>query len=404
MGRAPILLALLTAAAAVAAAGLAASAAAALPPRPFNVVWDVPAQGCHHRNISFPLERFLVVTNGGDDTAFDGGNITLFYKVGLWPQLLPDNKTVNGGIPQLGNLSAHLAQVAVDVQAQMPNATSAAVAIIDWEAWRVTYELNYDALSPYRTASQQLVRRQHPDWTNETQIGIQAKKDFDCAARAFFEQTLATCKALRPQARWGYYEYPLCAADIEGMHCNNAAANDGLDWLWKATDVLSPSIYQYNQDTPLGNWTRTVLVKVAEAVRVAPAGAAVLPFGTLWTKQHFANGSSASVFLDPPHLAVQLESVAQTGADGVIIWGSSANSGACENIRAYIESNFGPMAQSLTANRTVCATQVCSGHGRCIDPAVPPLSPPDHAAARQASCRCTAPWTGPACSKSEFPL
>lgn len=159
--------------------------------RPFSVVWEVPAQGCQRRNITFDLERFGIVSNGGDDEAFNGGNITIFYgdQLGAWPELGAAPK--NGGIPQLGNLSAHLAKAARDIDTLLPDPAFDGLGIVDWEAWRVLFSLNFDSLSDYQEASINLTKKQHPNWTNTSQIRLQAETEFNSAARQWFEQTLA---------------------------------------------------------------------------------------------------------------------------------------------------------------------------------------------------------------------
>eukprot|EP01045_Picozoa_sp_COSAG04_P041984 COSAG04_NODE_13039_length_623_cov_0.677481_1_plen_79_part_10 len=42
---------------------------------------------------------------------------------------------VNGGSPQLGNLTAHLEQWAADIERLFPDPATAAVVSLDWEAW-----------------------------------------------------------------------------------------------------------------------------------------------------------------------------------------------------------------------------------------------------------------------------
>ena len=80
------------------------------------------------------------------DVAFLGPVIATIYRAGNFPtfvgQQAPDwNCTANnctakwGGLPQLANLTAHLEQLAIDIEAILPEKDWSGVANIDWEAW-----------------------------------------------------------------------------------------------------------------------------------------------------------------------------------------------------------------------------------------------------------------------------
>lgn len=145
--------------------------------------------------------------------------------------------------------------------------------------------------------------------------------------------------------------------------CGNEAENDELVWLWQASTALYPSIYQKAQGVPLNNWTLLVGAKVREALRVAPANTLVLPYGTFWTTQHFNNGSSSQEFLDAPHLAVQIRTVAETGAAGVIVWGGSSECGVCTDIASYVSTTLGQLTLAVNASQSACAAEHCSNQG-----------------------------------------
>ena len=53
----------------------------------------------------------------------------------------------------------------------------------------------------YQNKSKDIVRAEHPDWTNETQIAAQAAIEFDAAAKVFYEATIAQMRSIRPKAR-----------------------------------------------------------------------------------------------------------------------------------------------------------------------------------------------------------
>ena len=210
---------------------------------PYFCVWNSPTITCERYTLAFDLSKFDIVQNLKD--SFKGENITIFYGPGKFPKI--DHKTgdyTNGGIPQLGNLTYHLEQLTEDVQAAIPNKNFQGLGVLDFEAWRPLFKHNFDWLKIYQKASEDLVKKQHPSWTNNSQIEQEAEKQFNTAAREFFESTLNTVKELRPGGRWGYYGFPRCY----GKHGNFCAPgsqedNDLLQWLWNASSVLYPRIY-----------------------------------------------------------------------------------------------------------------------------------------------------------------
>ena len=70
-------------------------------------------------------------------------------------------------------------------------------------------------------------------------------------------------------------------------------------------------------------------------------------------------------------LAAQVQVVAGMGAEGVILWGASEDyhdgTPGCAAIEQAITSFGGAAIASCLRNRTQCAEQHCSGHGRCVD-------------------------------------
>ena len=56
------------------------------------------------------------------------------------------------------------------------------LAIIDWEDWRPIYERNFDTKLIYKTASEDKVRAEHPEW-NPEEVKKEAERQFTLAAR-----------------------------------------------------------------------------------------------------------------------------------------------------------------------------------------------------------------------------
>lgn len=59
-------------------------------------------------------------------------------------------------------------------------------------------------------------------------FNFQAKFQFETAARAFFESTITLAKTIRPNAQWGYYQYPLCYNQGGALvgNCSNTVAKE----------------------------------------------------------------------------------------------------------------------------------------------------------------------------------
>lgn len=210
------------------------------PPHPYSAVWNSPTTECF--GTSLDLSRFGIIQNKND--AINGGNITLFTNIGQFPYLgFPNDTIINGGIPQLGNLSLHLALAEDDINSLMPDPDFTGLAVLDFRAWKPLFRQNFNELRTYQTASIAEVQKRHPDW-NDTQLKVQAEKEFDDAARAFLEGTLKLAHKLRPKGLWGYLGYPYCYGDI-GYYCDDMAVaeNDMIQWLWDASSALYPTLF-----------------------------------------------------------------------------------------------------------------------------------------------------------------
>lgn len=97
-------------------------------------------------NLSLPdFKRWRIQTNPG--LAFDGPVISTLYGFGLVPSYsgmgpggacsdgdwnCSNATAINGGIPQLANMSAHLAQLRLDIESAFPNPMWDGIAVIDY--------------------------------------------------------------------------------------------------------------------------------------------------------------------------------------------------------------------------------------------------------------------------------
>lgn len=92
------------------------------------------------------------------------------------------------------------------------------------------------------------------------------------------------------------------------------AANDALQPLADAVDVLFPSLYTFYEDQ--GGWGRYAQGNIAEARRLS-GGKPVYPF--LWPQYHNSNAEIAGQMIPGDYWRIQLDTVLDQ-ADGAVIW------------------------------------------------------------------------------------
>lgn len=215
-------------------------ASAEYPPRPYSAVWNAPTTKCFGNSLD--LGRFDIIQNQND--TINGGNITLFSSIGQFPVWGYLNASiVNGGIPQLGNLSLHLEMVRKDIDSLIPDPNFKGLAVIDFHSWKPLYQQNFGDLEVYKTQSRAYTQKRHPN-LNSTELEVQAKKEFDSAARAFLEGTLLLASKMRPGGLWGYLGYPYCYG-VLGYYCDNMGVqeNEEILWIFNASTALYPSTF-----------------------------------------------------------------------------------------------------------------------------------------------------------------
>ncbi|NWU51324.1 HYAL1 protein, partial [Dromas ardeola] len=341
--------------------------------RPFVTIWNIPTERCTQKyNVNLNLEIFDVLAN--DQQSFIGQDITLFYSnhLGLLPYYTSDGMPVNGGLPQNASLEAHLHQATRDIEATLPSPAYDGLAVIDWEKWRPLWIRNWGSMDIYRQKSEGLVQQQHPQWPPE-QVKKEAKQQFEKSARDFMEQTLQLGEKLRPDGYWGFYGFPNCynndfhSQPFTGMcPAVEQQRNQELQWLWKSSRALYPSIYL----PPILNGTKKALAyvrhRVAEAFAVQrgvlDSGIPVLPYSQI--------ALDCTVdFLSQENLMNTIGESAAQGAAGIILWGSlnySSSKEMCLRLKDYVEGPLGHYIVNVTASADLCSQSLCSGRGRCV--------------------------------------
>lgn len=117
-----------------------------------------------------------------------------------FPGIYENGTFRNGGVPQQGNLKAHLEKFRNDVDRQIPDEENSGLAIIDFELWRPVYRQNFGKFQPYKDTSVKLVRDANPLFTKE-ECDAEANRLFTEFARTFMTTTIELGKQLRPNAK-----------------------------------------------------------------------------------------------------------------------------------------------------------------------------------------------------------
>uniref|UniRef100_A0A3P8ZJ82 Hyaluronidase n=1 Tax=Esox lucius TaxID=8010 RepID=A0A3P8ZJ82_ESOLU len=333
---------------------------------PFVGIWNAPTPVCKKLGIPLDTWSFKEVTT---PAAVPGQFLTLFYTdhLGLYPYVNPkNNQQINGGIPQKGNLPAHLKKAYSDINYYIPSDTTPGLAVIDWEDWRPLWDRNWGAKDIYRQLSIAYAQMKDPSWL-PSQATADAKKQFQTAARNYMEKTLKLGISQRPKRLWGFYLFPDCynyGWETPGYtgQCSDLtkSQNDQLLWLWESSTALYPSVYLPGSLKNSPNAALFVRNRVQEAVRVAalPKRPFTVPI-YVYSWPMFSNQND---FLSMD-LISSIGETAALGASGSVLWGASAS---CEALSTYLTSTLNPYIANVTAAAKLCSDVLCQGNGRCV--------------------------------------
>ncbi|KAM9698398.1 hyaluronidase PH-20-like isoform 1-T2 [Dama dama] len=345
-----------------------------IPNIPFLWAWNAPTDRCG-KVYDMPPDLSLFSLVGNPQKNVTGQLITLFYadRLGYYPHI--DERTgacKNGGIPQMGSLKNHLDKAAKDIAYYMPT-NNVGLAVIDWENWRPTWVRNWKPKDVYRDESIELVLQQNLQLTFQEATKI-AKADFEKAAKSFMQETLKLGKLLRPNRLWGYYLFPDCYNHQYNQPNYNGSCfdvekrrNDALDWLWKESTALYPSIYL---NTKLKSSPEAVLFvrnRVQEAIRMSKIASVKSPLPVfVYTRPVFTD--MPSKFLSQDDLVNTIGESVALGASGIIMWGSiklSRNRQSCMNLGNYLNTILNPYIINVTLAAKMCSQVLCQEKGVC---------------------------------------
>lgn len=266
--------------------------------KPLILAWNAPTEDCTPRHgVRFQLDQFDIVASPNE--AFVRQNLTIFYKtrLGLYPYYEHNGEPVNGGIPQVASLTAHLNQMPEDVRYYIRDPTAKGLAVIDWEEWRPLWIRNWETKDVYRKNSRILVAKKNPTWSAEVVAKV-AQQEFELSARKFMLETLRQAKNLRPGQLWGFYLFPDCynhdyRSGLESYtgRCPDVevARNEQLSWLWTESTALFPSIYMTPALRSTVSGRQFVRNRVKEGMRLASTGNGTARPVFVYTRPTYAN-------------------------------------------------------------------------------------------------------------------
>uniref|UniRef100_A0A8C4T5G7 Hyaluronidase n=1 Tax=Erpetoichthys calabaricus TaxID=27687 RepID=A0A8C4T5G7_ERPCA len=341
--------------------------------KPVLLAWNLPSQGCSSNySVNLNLQMFDVVAPPNKV----GQQLAIFYnsRLGLYPYYNSQNQSVNGGIPQAGSLSNHLAQMPVGLNKYIPDAQSPGLAVIDWESWNPLWNLNFGAKAIYQTNSINLVKSANPSWS-QSQLTQQAKQDFEKAAREFMQQTLITAENLCPNRLWGFYLFPDCynylnignQQSYTGVCTSNGIAESNqLGWLWQQSTALYPSIY-LNQLLASTEGARQFVrnrVKLAMSVASNVSGLARPVF--VYSQDPFYMYHVPCYFHFQTDLIYTIGESVALGVAGVVLWGGTTDASVCKLFQSNLQGALGQYLLNVSTAAEQCSKTLCNGNGRCV--------------------------------------
>uniref|UniRef100_A0A0N5B3B7 Hyaluronidase n=1 Tax=Strongyloides papillosus TaxID=174720 RepID=A0A0N5B3B7_STREA len=338
--------------------------------------WNVPSEKCLENNIHIPLKKFGIISN--DNQAFNGNRIVLIYEinVGLYPYLKKTNgsiESINGGIPQRTNITAHLEKLRNNIDRLIPNTKFDGPAIIDVEEWRPTYDSNWSSKRIYREESIKYVYERYPNISRKDAVEI-AKDEFDRAALNFLLKTLKECQILRPLAIWGFYGMPIC--DENGLTRNSTFCypkhDNRLISFLKYTDALYPSAYlypgrSYAVKSMFVEDVITETMRLNDLIEKEGYSKKKIYVYHKFELDPYDDDVDKIEFYDPYQICVTYKQSVEYGVDGLILWSTSKNmKQRCKSIQRYVETELGFYVSYLGKFFDRCSELLTSNNGKCV--------------------------------------
>ncbi|CAH6778351.1 hyaluronidase PH-20 [Phodopus roborovskii] len=336
-------------------------------------VWNVPTEPCIG-NFSHSIDLSFFPLIGSPRKTSTGQPVTLFYvdRLGLYPHIDAKQVDHHGGIPQLGNLQDHLAKARTDIEHYIP-VDKLGLAVIDWEEWRPTWLRNWRPKDNYRNKSIDLVQANNAG-ISMADATKKAKEEFEAAGRKFMEETLKLGKSVRPKHLWGYYLFPDCYNNKfqDPKYDGKCPAvekqrNDALNWMWKESTGLYPSVYLKKDLRSNRQAALYVRYRVVESIRVSKVPSEKNPVPIfVYIRVVFTDNTSE--YLQEVDLVNTIGEIVALGPAGIIIWDSitlAQRAPGCPILHKYLKTTLNPYIINVTLAAKMCSQTLCEEKGVC---------------------------------------
>jgi hyaluronoglucosaminidase len=356
----------------------------------FEAFWNVPSFACDE--LGFDMDPRDYGIHANEHQKNYGTEVVTFYEqfLGIYPHISQKyNKTTgetqnilyNGGIPQNVNLDDHLAKAAKDIQKAIPDPKFNGLAVIDYEGWRPLWQLNWYTRIVYRTESERHARQLFP-YASDKSITSIAKRLFNTAAKKYMVETIRLLRRMRPLARVGFFDYPICNYDAGEKGETECVIkfdtfNQNLEWMYRESNALFPPIYLYKLDRDFEKRQRYIYAKVVMTKRVLLKMGLDLPI-YVYTKFEYntypGSTENRSNLYTEQDLCNTMHYAAELGAHGAVFWSTSNNmADRCSLISEYINDTLKPFVLNSIARLDECSQKICNGNGECtlLDAAKP---------------------------------
>ena len=294
--------------------------------------------------------------------AFDPTPVVFRYahQTGLYPEF-KNEQPVNGGTPIGMDLPAHLRETRLKLLRSIGNLPADSLVAFDYEVWGPTLPPE----GPYRELAIQQVRERHP-WLVGFDEGRQLVPVtgylWQQGATAFFRETLAVAREVRPDLRYGFY-YPQARHFWKGYATERGdelrATNDLLAETWADCDWFPASVYLFYPsgegeghvpseanrqyvEANVSEWRR-IEAATRRADRSARPVIAVLE-PSLHGSNRYVSGlipmNGFRLVMDAAHAA---------GGDGLMIWGEALDA-AIRREHIQAAAMYGPVFAEWVAD------------------------------------------------------
>ena len=265
------------------------------PVHSFKVFWNVGGEFLHTNVSRWGIESGQETQTGTFKCSLKGCQN---WTQGLWPVLYPEVQ--NSGLPQTGNLTAHLLAISAQAQKWIPDPNWSGRAVIDFEDWTPVWGENTNRKIPWYHS----IRYQEASLVLCKDRRI-AKERFQASGNRFFVESLKSAKMVRPKSLWGYYGLPSQHPTV------NATWADLEQEIFDASNALYPSVYLYKRNA--SNYVRNAVAASVKRAKGKPVFAFHLPMYKF---------DDESTYVSAADTRMVLRESKQAGAKGVIIWGS----------------------------------------------------------------------------------